>query len=95
MINGFHVFFHYDITYYADPQGKYAEAASLKNKTIFRFQNTIAFTSFDYLYMSYHNRTFTIVHEISSDSMEITLLSCLHGASISRQVSHFTQTNMY
>lgn len=60
----------YDITYYADPQGKYAEAASLKNKTIFRFQNTIAFTSFDYLYMSYHNRTFTIVHEISSDSMD-------------------------
>lgn len=59
----------YDITYYADPQGEYAEAASLKNKTIFRFQNTIAFTSFDYLYMSYHNRTFTIAHEISSESM--------------------------
>ena len=59
----------YDITYYADPQGEYAEAASLKNKTIFRFQNTIEFTSFDYLYMSYHNRTFTIVHEMNSDSM--------------------------
>ena len=59
----------YDITYYADPQGEYAEAASLKNKTIFRFQNTVAFTSFDYLYMSYHNRTFTIAHEISSESM--------------------------
>lgn len=59
----------YDITYYADPQGKYAEAASLKNKTTFSLQNTVAFTSFDYLYMSYHNRTFTIVHEMSSDSM--------------------------
>ena len=53
----------YDITYYADPQGESAEAASLKNKTTFSFQNTVAFTSFDYLYMSYHNRTFTIVHE--------------------------------
>lgn len=59
----------YDITYYADPQGKYAEKASLKNKTTFSFQNTVAFTSFDYLYMSYHNRTFTIVHEMNSDSM--------------------------
>ena len=59
----------YDITYYADPQGEYAEKASLKNKTTFSFQNTVAFTSFDYLYMSYHNRTFTIVHEISSDSI--------------------------
>lgn len=59
----------YDITYYADPQGEYAEAASLKNKTTFSVQNTIAFTSFDYLYMSYHNRTFTIVHEMSPDSM--------------------------
>ena len=59
----------YDITYYADPQGEYAEKASLKNKTTFSFQNTIAFTSFDYLYMSYHNRTFTIVHEMSSDSI--------------------------
>ena len=59
----------YDITYYADPQGEYAEAASLKNKTTFSLQNTIAFTSFDYLYMSYHNRTFTIVHEMSSDFM--------------------------
>ena len=59
----------YDITYYADPQGEYAEKASLKNKTTFSFQNTVAFTSFDYLYMSYHNRTFTIVHEMDSDSM--------------------------
>lgn len=59
----------YDITYYADPQGEYAEKASLKNKTTFSFQNTVAFTSFDYLYMSYHNRTFTIVHEMNSDSM--------------------------
>lgn len=59
----------YGITYYADPQGEYAEKASLKNKTTFSFQNTIAFTSFDYLYMSYHNRTFTIVHEMSSDSI--------------------------
>ena len=58
----------YDITYYADPQGEYAEKASLKNKTTFSFQNTVAFTSFDYLYMSYHNRTFTIVHETGSDS---------------------------
>lgn len=59
----------YDITYYADPQGEYAEKASLKNKTTFSFQNTVAFTSFDYLYMSYHNRTFTIVHEMDSDYM--------------------------
>ena len=67
----------YDITYYADPQGEYAEAASLKNKTIFRFQNTVAFTSFDYLYMSYHNKTFTIMHEIGSDSInnKVAILS--------------------
>ena len=67
----------YDITYYADSQGEYAEAASLKNKTIFRFQNTVAFTSFDYLYMSYHNRTFTIVHEMNSDSInnKVAILS--------------------
>lgn len=67
----------YDITYYADPQGAYAEKASLKNKTTFSFQNTVAFTSFDYLYMSYHNRTFTIVHEMNSDSMNnrIAILS--------------------
>ena len=59
----------YDITYYADPKAEYAEKASLKNKTTFSFQNTVAFTSFDYLYMSYHNRTFTIVHEMNSDSI--------------------------
>lgn len=66
-----------DITYYADPQGAYAEKASLKNKTTFSLQSTVAFTSFDYLYMSYHNRTFTIVHEISSDSTSngVALLS--------------------
>ena len=60
----------YDITYYADPQGEYAEKASLKNKTTFSFQNTFTLASFDYLYMSYHNRTFTIAHEMSSDSMD-------------------------
>lgn len=59
----------YDITYYADHQGEYAEKESLKNKTTFNFQNTFTLTSFDYLYMSYHNRTFTIVHEMNSDSM--------------------------
>ena len=66
-----------DITYYADPQGAYADAASLKNKTTFSLQSTVAFTSFDYLYMSYHNRTFTIVHEMSSDSISngVALLS--------------------
>ena len=66
-----------DITYYADPQGEYAENASLKNNTTFSLQSTVAFTSFDYLYMSYHNRTFTIVHEMSSDSISngVALLS--------------------
>lgn len=58
----------YDITYYADPKGGNAENASLKKETTFNFQNTFVLTSFDYLYMSYHNRTFTIVHEINSDS---------------------------
>ena len=67
----------YDITYYADPQGEYAEKASLKNKTTFSLQNSIAFQSFGYLYMSYHNRTFTIVHEMISDSVNnrVSMLS--------------------
>ena len=59
----------YTIKYCDDPQGAVASPESLKHRYIYSVQTTIAFTSFDYLYMSYHNRTFTIVHEISSESM--------------------------
>ena len=86
----------YDITYYADPQGAYAEKASLKNKTTFSFQNTVAFTSFDYLYMSYHNRTFTIVHEMNSDSMNNRIAILSNGVIESKDDKFiFSYSNMF
>ena len=86
----------YDITYYADPQGEYAEKASLKNKTTFSFQNTVAFTSFDYLYMSYHNRTFTIVHEMDSDSMNNRVAMLSTGVIESKDDNFiFSYSNMF
>lgn len=86
----------YDITYYADPQGAYAEKASLKNKTTFSFQNTVAFTSFDYLYMSYHNRTFTIVHEMDSDSMNNRVAILSNGVIESKDDNFiFSYSNMF
>lgn len=85
-----------DITYYADPQGEYAEAASLKNKTTFSLQSTIAFTSFDYLYMSYNNRTFTVVHEISSDSMDNRVAILSNGVIESKDDNFiFSYSNMF
>lgn len=86
----------YDITYYADPQGEYAEKASLKNKTTFSFQNTVAFTSFDYLYMSYHNRTFTIVHEMDSDSMNNRVAMLSNGVIKGKDDNFiFSYSNMF
>ena len=86
----------YDITYYADPQGEYAEKASLKNKTTFSFQNTVAFTSFDYLYMSYHNRTFTIVHEMDSDSMNNRVAMLSNGVIEGKDDNFiFSYSNMF
>lgn len=60
----------YTIKYCDDPQGIGIRPETPEHKYLYIFQNTIAFTSFDYLYMSYHNRTFTIAHEMSSDSMD-------------------------
>ena len=60
----------YTIKYCNDPQVMGISPETLEHKYLYIFQNTIAFTSFDYLYMSYHNRTFTIAHEMSSDSMD-------------------------
>lgn len=86
----------YDITYYANPQGEYAEKASLKNKTTFKFQNTVAFTSFDYLYMSYHNRTFTIIHEMDSDSMNNRIAILSNGVIESKDDNFiFSYSNMF
>ena len=86
----------YDITYYADPQGEYAEKASLKNKTTFSFQNTVAFTSFDYLYMSYHNRTFTIVHETGSDSTNTKVAILSNGVIEGKDDNFiFSYSNMF
>ena len=86
----------YDITYYADPQGAYAEAASLKNKTTFSFQNTFTLASFDYLYMSYHNRTFTIVHETDSDSTNNKIAILSNGVIEGKDYNFiFSYSNMF
>ena len=86
----------YNITYYADPQGAYAEAASLKNKTTFSFQNTFTLASFDYLYMSYHNRTFTIVHETGLDSTNNKVAILSNGVIESKDDKFiFSYSNMF
>ena len=86
----------YGITYYADPQGAYAEAASLKNKTTFSFQNTFTLASFDYLYMSYHNRTFTIVHETGSDSTNNKIAILSNGVIEGKDYNFiFSYSNMF
>lgn len=86
----------YDITYYADPQGEYAEKASLKNKTTFKFQNTFTLASFNYLYMSYHNRTFTIAHETGSDSTNNKVAILSNGVIESKDDKFiFSYSNMF
>lgn len=86
----------YDITYYAYPQGEYAEKASLKNKTTFKFQNTFTLASFNYLYMSYHNRTFTIAHETGSDSTNNKVAILSNGVIESKDDKFiFSYSNMF
>lgn len=87
----------YEIQYYiGSPPEDETEPESLKERFRYSVQSTITFTSFDYLYMSYHNRTFTIAHEISSESMNNRVAILSNGVIEGKDDNFiFSYSNMY